>query len=96
MDVLICDMLRYSSLLGAEVPLTAVNVEESLERVIEENPSLRAQRARIEIQDGLPPVHGNAAVLEQCLLVLLDNAFKHTRTGVDARLRLLRSRRTCP
>jgi light-regulated signal transduction histidine kinase (bacteriophytochrome) len=74
MDRLICDMLRYRSLLHADVPLSSVNVVELVRKIIEDNPILKSRRASIEIDEKIPPMRGNPAVLAQCLTALLDNA----------------------
>src|SRR5438270_10919374 len=74
MDQLICDMLKYSSLLRAEVPLTEINLSELLRQLVDQNPKFKAAERNIELQATMPPVRGNGAVLEQCFAALLDNA----------------------
>jgi signal transduction histidine kinase len=88
MDRLICDLLRYSSLLRAEVLISPVNTAELLRQVIEEHPFIRERRAQIEIQEKIPAVQGNAAVLAQCFSILLDNALRYTRPGIAPKVRV--------
>lgn len=82
MDRLICDMLQYSSLLQTEVTLSAVDVPETVRRVIDSNEVLRTQKANIQVQEQMPPVSGNAKLLAQCFSVMLDNAVKHAKPGI--------------
>jgi signal transduction histidine kinase len=86
MDHLICDMLRYSSMLHAEVPLSAVNVSELVQRVVDTDPALKARKAAIHIDGKAPLVQGNAALLTQCFSVLLDNGFKYAKACTPPRV----------
>jgi signal transduction histidine kinase len=82
MDKLICDMLRYSSLLRADVPLSAVNVAELLRAIIDETAPFQAHKADIQFETRIPTVIGNSDLLKQCFATLLDNALRYTRPGV--------------
>jgi signal transduction histidine kinase len=86
MDQLICDMLRYSSLLRAEVRLTTVRVPDLLRRMIQENSTFGAHGADIQIDNSIPPVSGNVALLTQCFGAILDNAIRYTRPGVHLKI----------
>jgi signal transduction histidine kinase len=88
MDHLICDMLRYSSLLNADVPLHPVNMPDLLRDIIEANPFLMAMKANIRINEPMPLVQANAAVLGECFSVLLDNALRYTRPDVTPMVRV--------
>jgi len=82
MDQLICDMLRYSSMLNAEVPLSSVNISELVRRVITTEPVFDARKADINIDCNAPPVLGNAPLLCHCFSVLLDNAFRYAKPDI--------------
>lgn len=82
MDNLICDMLKYTSLLRSELPMSAVEVPEILRQVIDSNEVLRTHRANIQVQMQMPAVNGNATLLTQCFSALLDNAVKYGRPGI--------------
>jgi signal transduction histidine kinase len=83
MDQLICDMLKYSSLLRAEVPLTKINLSELLRQLVARNPKFKAAERHIEVPPAaMPPVRGNGPVLEQCFAALLDNALRYGKPGM--------------
>ncbi len=86
MDRLICDLLKYSELLHAEVTLEMVNIQELLRRVIDKTPKLKSRH--IEIAEGLGYVRGNVMLLEQCLSVVLDNAVTYAKPDVPAKVRV--------
>lgn len=82
MDRLICDMLKYSSLLQDDVPLSPVNVSEVLRRLISENAIFRGHVSEIEVHVDMPGVTANEPLLTQCFSALLDNAIRYARPGV--------------
>jgi signal transduction histidine kinase len=86
MDRLICDLLRYTSLLHLDLPLSAVNVPELVESLLETHPGLREKRADIELQKNMPLVIGNREALGECLTALLDNALRYSRPGVPVKV----------
>ena len=86
MDHLICDMLKYSTLLRAEVPLSAIEVPQIVRQVIDSNDVLRAQSGNIQVEEPMPPVNGNAELLTECFSALLDNAVKHASPGVTPKV----------
>ena len=88
MDRLIHDRLKYSSLLNADMQLYPVNVPEVIRSAIGKNEELRARACDIEIDQNMPLVRGNAAVLEECFSALLDNAFKYAKPDVRPRVRI--------
>jgi signal transduction histidine kinase len=88
MDDLIRDRLKYSSLLTADMQLYPVNVPEVIRNAIGRNEELRARECDIEIDESMPLVRGNAAVLEECFSALLDNAFKYAKPDVRPKVRL--------
>lgn len=88
MDRLICDMLKYSSMLRQELPLSAINTPELIRRLIEENPGLREQRGSINIDPHMPPVNGNGVVLMECFAALLDNALRYGKPGETGKVKV--------
>ena len=88
MDRLICDLLRYTSLLHLDLPLAAVNVAELVESLLETHASLREKRGQIELQRNMPLVSGNRAALAECLMALLDNALRYGRSDVAVKVEI--------
>ena len=88
MDHLICDMLKYSSLLHTELPLSPVSVPELLREMIAQNPRFHLTEGHIEIEAPMPLVRANDTVLAQCLSALMDNALRYCRPGVAPEIRI--------
>ena len=88
MDNLIRDRLKYSSLLVADMQLYPVNVPEVIRKAIDGKEELRTRECDIEIDDSMPMVRGNAAVLDECFSALLDNASKYAKPDVRPKIRL--------
>jgi signal transduction histidine kinase len=86
MDRLICDMLRYSSLLNQDLPLAPTNVSELIRHLISSHPSFREKQQQIKVQAELPAVNANGPALQECLMALLDNALRYGRPGVPAQV----------
>jgi signal transduction histidine kinase len=86
MDRLICDMLKYSSLLQSEVSLQPVKVSDVLGRLIAENPVFQDHAGDIAISPHLPAVCASEPLLFQCFSALLDNAIRYARPGVAAKI----------
>jgi signal transduction histidine kinase len=86
MDHLICDMLKYSSLLSAKLPLSPVNVSELVRQLIAKNSRFHAEEGRIEVETDMPLVRGNGPVLAQCFSALVDNALRYCRLGVAPKI----------
>ena len=83
MDHLICDLLRYSSLLQQDLPVTSVNIRKLLADLIAKHPGFRDRGEQIELQPEMPQVIANGVVLAECLTALLENALKFGRPGVS-------------
>jgi signal transduction histidine kinase len=79
MDKLICDMMRYSSMLRQAWPIAPVTVLPVLEKVIANSATLREHKEDIDIAGDIPAVMGNEAALSEVFAELLDNAFRYTR-----------------
>jgi signal transduction histidine kinase len=88
MDQLIRAMLKYSAMLRQEMPLSAVNVPQLLQRVIETNPAIRAHKDAIEVRPDARLVNANEAGLAECFLVLLDNALRYGKPGIAPKIKV--------
>ncbi len=76
MDQLIRDVLCYSTVARAETPLQPVELRPLLEGILETYGTLRERDAEVLIEDSLPAVEGNEAMLMQVFSNLLANAVK--------------------
>jgi PAS domain S-box-containing protein len=81
LDHLIQDVLSYSKVLRAEVPLVPVDLDRLTRDIIETQPSAHRPGTEIRIEGGLPLVLGNDALLTQCIANLLSNALKFVSQG---------------
>lgn len=87
MDSLIKDLLAYSRLSRAEIPLEKVEPARLLADVLQQlEVECVERRAVVEVREPLMPVRGNALALTQVFLNLVSNAFKFTAKGVSPRL----------
>ena len=77
MDQLIDDLLAYSQLSRAELPLTRVDLGRLVRSALEQiDGDVRTRQARIVVDDGLPTVVGHGGTLTQVLVNLLANGIK--------------------
>jgi signal transduction histidine kinase len=88
MDKLIVDVLHYSRAARGELSLAPVNVSRLLRGIIESYPAFHSPQVEIRIEEPLPQVLGNEALLTQCFSNLLDNAVKFVAPGVAPRIRV--------
>lgn len=88
MDKLICDMMKYSSMLRQTLPIAPVTVLPVLQSVIESNATLRAHKDDIDIAHDIPAVMGNETALSEVFRELLDNAFKFARSDIPTHVRV--------
>jgi signal transduction histidine kinase len=65
-----------------EMPLAPVDLSELVRDLVETYPNLHHDKADIFIEDNLPVVLGNDALLTQCFSNLLGNAVKFVAPGV--------------
>jgi PAS domain S-box-containing protein len=86
MDRLVEDILVYSRVSRAELPLGPVDVDVLLDGILESYPQFDPGAADIEVRGPLPMVLANEAALAQCLSNLLGNAIKYVRPGERPRL----------
>jgi PAS domain S-box-containing protein len=88
MDRLIQEVLNYSRVARAELPLAPVNTAALVRSIVETYPALQPPRAQVELNGNLPPVHANEAALTQCISNLLGNAVKFIAPGVTPHVRV--------
>ena len=88
MDRLIQDVLNYSRVARAELPLERIDTEKLLRDILESYPMFHAPAADIQLEGTFPLVLGNQAVLTQCISNLLGNAVKFVASGVTPRVRV--------
>jgi PAS domain S-box-containing protein len=94
MAAMIEDLLSYSRLSRAEIPLDPVQLEAAVDEVLRAlAPDLQARAAEVTVERPLPSVVGHAPTLRRVLSNLVSNAIKFTRPGTAPRLRIRSERR---
>jgi PAS domain S-box-containing protein len=88
LDRLIVDVLSYSRILHAPLPMVPVDLERLVHDIIETYPNGQPIRPQIQIIGRLPVVVGNEALLTQCISNLLSNGAKFVSPGVTPRLEI--------
>ena len=88
MDQLITDVLNYSRVAHADLPLKTVDTARLLREILESYPAFQPPQAVIFAEEKLPPVLGNEAALTQCISNLLGNAIKFVPPGTQPRVRI--------
>ncbi|HKY01980.1 MAG TPA: ATP-binding protein, partial [Burkholderiales bacterium] len=80
MGELIDDLLMFSQMGRAEVRHSLVDMRAMATEVIRElAEDVASRQIEWHVEDGLPPVHGDPAMLRQVWVNLLSNAIKYTR-----------------
>jgi signal transduction histidine kinase len=88
LDRLIQDVLDYSKIVRAELPVEQVETENFLRDIIQSYPNLQPPEAEITLATPLPSVRANPAALTQVVSNLLGNAVKFVQPGVKPRVRI--------
>jgi len=88
MDHLIQDVLDYSKIMRADLPMQAIDVGHVLRGIIESYPKLAEKDVAIDLQEPMPRVIGNNASLVQCFSNLLGNAVKFVGPGIKPSVRV--------
>lgn len=88
MDQLVNDVLAFSRASRVELKLEPVQIEQLLQRIIQDLPALQAPKAQIFVESPLLPVRADTASLTQCLTNLLSNAVKFVAPGVTPQVRI--------
>lgn len=89
MGRLIHDLLNYTQLHRAEIPLGETNLQQVVERVLQIlAPEIRVVNATVELAAPLPSVFANSTLAEQIVLSLISNALKFTRKNIPPHVRI--------
>jgi signal transduction histidine kinase len=88
LDRLIQDVLSYTRVLHAKVPMERVDLDRLVRDVIETFPNGQPVKPEIQIEGALPHVMGNPALLAQCVSNLLTNGAKFVSPGATPRLKV--------
>jgi signal transduction histidine kinase len=89
MDQLITDLLSYSQLSRAELPLQTVDLARVVGRALRDmEAQIAGSRARVDVVPPLPMVLGNESVLVQVFENLIGNAIKFVAPGVTPDIRI--------
>jgi PAS domain S-box-containing protein len=82
LDRLIQDVLSYTRILHAKVPMERVDLDRLVRDIVETHPNGQQMQSEIRIKGTLPKVMGNEALLMQCVSNLLSNAAKFVSPGI--------------
>jgi signal transduction histidine kinase len=89
MDTLITDVLAYSRMARAELPVEPVPLERAVEEALDTLAAeIRRTGARVEVARPLPRVMAHAATLARVLTNLLSNALTFTKPGTSPSVRI--------
>lgn len=86
LDHLIQDVLSYTRVLHARLPMQAVDMDRLVREIVEVFPNGQPIKPEIQIKGTLPRVMGNESLLAQCITNLLSNAAKFVSPGTTPRL----------
>ena len=81
MQELIQDMLNFTSLISKDEPLSSVDLNDVITKVLSDYVELSRERHAIITWDTLPRINGNEAQLFLLFKSLIDNAFKFAKPG---------------
>ncbi len=81
LDCLITDVLSYTRILNAPLPMGPLDLHCLVRDIIDTFPSGPGGASAIQIKGALPTVIGNEALLMQCVSNLLSNAVKFVAPG---------------
>jgi signal transduction histidine kinase len=88
LDLLIQEVLNYTQIIRAAVPLHGVDLNKLVRDIIESYPGWQSPAADIQIEGTLPTVSGHAGFLTQCISNLLSNAVKFVPSGTPPHVRI--------
>jgi PAS domain S-box-containing protein len=89
MDLLIQDLLAYGRLSHADLPASWINLEDTVEDVIEQyTGEMKKKGAVVQVMRPLPQLWTNSTVLEQSMSNLISNALKYVANGVAPRVQI--------
>jgi PAS domain S-box-containing protein len=81
LDMLIQDVLTYTTVLHSEMKVSVVDLDMLVRQVIQTYPQLHVGDVQIEIEGLLPKVLGHPAAVSQCISNVLTNAVKFVTPG---------------
>jgi signal transduction histidine kinase len=88
MDQLIRDVLNYSQIVRADLPMEPVDMEKLLTGIVQTYPAFQDEATAIQLEGPFPRVLGNEALLTQCFSNLLGNAIKFVAPGTKPNVRV--------
>ncbi len=88
LDRLIQDVLSYTRILHAKLPLERVDLDRLVRDLVETFPNGQPIKPEIQIKGHLPHVRGNEALLAQCVSNLLSNGAKFVSPGTTPHLEI--------
>jgi signal transduction histidine kinase len=88
LDLLIQEVLNYTQIIRATIPLHRVDLHKLVREVIDGYLDWQPPAADIQIEGTLPPVLGHAGFLTQCISNLLSNAIKFVSPGIQPSVRI--------
>ncbi len=89
MDTHLRHLLTLVRLTQADLPLAPVDLRAVVQNVLSDmHPLIQEGGARVTVDEALPTVRGNAVVLHQVLLNLIENAMKFVRAGERPEVRV--------
>ena len=86
LDRLIQDVLSYTKILHAKLPLERVDLDRLVRDMVETFPNGQPIKPEILVKGTLPQVMGNEALLAQCVSNLLSNGAKFVAPGTAPQL----------
>ena len=88
LDRLTQDVLSYTRILHANVPMQTVDLDRLVRDIVEVFPNGQPIKPEIQIKGILPRVMGNEALLGQCISNLLSNGAKFVSRGTTPHLEI--------
>ena len=88
MDSLVQDVLNYSRVGRADLPMEPLDVEGIVRGILESYPQFTEGKATVDLEGPWPRVIGNNAGVLQCFSNLLDNAVKFIAPDVKPHIRV--------
>ena len=89
MDELIQDLLVYSRITTTDIQITRINLEESIDKALEQvEGEIKERQAHITIQRPLPQAFGNVSTLAQIVVNLVTNGIKFIAPEVKPDIRI--------
>jgi two-component system, sensor histidine kinase and response regulator len=89
MDRLLLDILEYSRMTRAQSPLSAVNLEQTVDQLLDDlKANLDDKKARVEVNRPVAGVVAHGPTLRQCIANITENALKFVPRGKPPQIRI--------